>query len=282
MEFEMNATPSVEENIQPTEPTEVVETEETPSEVQETEVEQKPFSFELQYNKDKVVIDSEDKLRELAQKGMNYEKVHSRLQQYETDPLRQWAYEYMKENNFNDPNDFLNAIQRQKEEQAIQQKMQQYIDSGLSQDVALRLAEMERKNLDLEQKLTQFDTKTKQTQDYNDFLNWHESMQQKGIFKEALDATKIPKEVWEQVNNGTPLKTAYMEYQLMNLKTNTEQEVIKNMQKNQQTSPGSVTDNSATEDKPWTAEYIEQMAEKHGMPWVNANYEKIQKSGYYK
>lgn len=282
MEFEMNATPSVEENIQQTEPTEVVETEETPSEVQETEVEQKPFSFELQYNKDKVVIDSEDKLRELAQKGMNYEKVHSRLQQYEQDPLRQWAYEYMKENKFSDPNDFLNAIQRQKEEQAIQQRMQQYIDSGLSQDVALRLAETERKNLDLENKLNQFVDQSKQSQDYNDFLTWYEAMQQKGVFKEALDATKIPPEVWDQVKQGTPLKTAYMEYQLMNLKANTEQEIIKNMQKNQQTSPGSVTDNSATEDKPWTAEYIEQMAEKHGMPWVNANYEKIQKSGYYK
>lgn len=291
MEMNYGDTPIVETEIQE-DVQEVTEMEETPSEIdeqieqediQEQQQEVKPFNFELQYNKEKVVIDNEDKLRELAQKGMNYEKVQNKLHEFENDPLRRWAYEYMKENNFEDPNDFLNAVKADREQRAIQSKINELIENeGFTEAQARRIAEAEAKAEKVNQRFSDMENQNKQQKEYADFLSWHDSMHKKGVFKDASHEINVPAEVWEQVAQGVPLKTAYMEHQLVNLKTNTEQEVIKSIQKNAATSPGKINENASTEDKPWSNEYIEAMAQKYGKKWVSENYEKIQNSGYYK
>lgn len=258
---------------------------------QETYMEQaedteQPFNFELQYNKEKVVIDSEEKLRELAQKGMNYDKVYQKSTELEQSlqAERQKAVdEYIASQGMKWGDKPITTLADYTYYKQIDDTMKDLMNNqGFTAEQAARIAEAEAKASKVEERFNQQEAKAKEDQEGLEFLNWHESMVQKGVFKESFDATKIPQEVWDKVKAGEPMKSAFMEYQLTNLKTSTEQEVLKTIKENTQTSPGSVNDNSSGDDKPWSADFIEQMAEKMGATWVNANYDKIAKSGYFK
>lgn len=239
--------------------------------------------LEVQYNKEKKKLSKEETI-EYAQKGMNYDKIHSQLEkerqareELENDKLRKWAYDYMKENNFEDPDSFLRAVDIEKRRRELMQR-------GMTPDEAKREAERDREVDELKKRIEKSETRTKRQQEMADFLSWYGGMKEKGVFEADFDATNIPQDVLAKVQDGMGLKEAYMEHALVALKQNAEQEVVKKLAKKKKASPGSVNDDVHVEesgDDKWSIKYIEQMTKKHGRDWVRANYDKIEKSGYY-
>lgn len=261
------------------------ETEETSDEFQDDyveEVEEQPkFEFEVQYNKEKKIINDPEELRTYAQKGMNYDKIQSRLEQLESDPLRQWANDYMKEVGYDDPSKFIADVQKEQAEREFNNRVQEFVERGYAPDVAREMAELKKENQEIKSQIQGFTQKTEQQREYEDFINWHNEAQQQGLVGE-LKADEIPLQVWEAQRRGVPLKYAYMEYVLPQIKVQTEQNTLKNLQKNAETSTGSTKDGGSSENENWSKEYIEQMAESQGPEWVKKNYKKIEKSGYFK
>lgn len=232
------------------------------------------------------MIDNEDKLRELAQKGMNYDQVYSRVSELEEqiqDAKQQALDDYIASQNYEWNGKKITTKAEYdmalKESELINELVE---NEGFTEAQARRIAEAERKANSVEQKLEDITQKSQTEKEQQEFLEWHNQMEEKGVFTEPLDPNKIPPEVWQQVDDGVSLKTAYMEYKLMNIKTNVEQETIKKLRENADSSTGSTQVNVGEDDKSWSAEYIETMAEKHGSDWVKKNYDKIEKSGYYK
>lgn len=261
------------------------ETEETSDEFQDDyveEVEEQPkFEFEVQYNKEKKIINDPEELRTYAQKGMNYDKIQSRLEQLESDPLRQWANDYMKKVGYDDPLKFIADVQKEQAEREFNNRVQEFVERGYAPDVAREMAELKKENQEIKSQIQGFTQKTEQQREYEDFINWHNEAQQQGLVGE-LKADEIPLQVWETQRRGVPLKYAYMEYVLPQIKVQTEQNTLKNLQKNAETSTGSTKDGGSSENENWSKEYIEQMAESQGSEWVKKNYKKIEKSGYFK
>ena len=256
---------------------------ETTDEPESTEPPEEPekskFEFKIKYNKDEIVIDDEEKLRELAQKGMNYDKVLSRAEQLEQDELLKWARSHMSEVGYNDPKEFIQAIEQQKQQEAFEARVQQYLNQGYGEDVAQRFAEIEKENQSIKSELQSFTQKSQQQKELEDFIQWHEAKEEKGVY-DKLDPQKIPQEVWDEVAKGTPLKMAYMDYMLPNVMHRIEQQAIQKITKNAQTSTGAIQSDAVDEGN-WTHDYIERMAQSKGQAWVNANYDRIEKSGYF-
>jgi hypothetical protein len=292
-QIRMNLQFFADEEIETTESTDVGDTElntpelEEPNEpISSQEKEKDPFNFEFQHNEENVVIDNEDKLRELAQKGMNYDQVYSRVSELEEqiqDAKQQALDDYIASQNYEWNGKKITTKAEYdmalKESELINELVE---NEGFTEAQARRIAEAERKANSVEQKLEDITQKSQTEKEQQEFLEWHNQMEEKGVFTEPLDPNKIPPEVWQQVDDGVSLKTAYMEYKLMNIKTNVEQETIKKLRENADSSTGSTQVNVGEDDKSWSAEYIETMAEKHGSDWVKKNYDKIEKSGYYK
>jgi hypothetical protein len=83
-DFEMPTEVETVEDTTPTEETEVEAPETQEQEPQTEQPEQTPF-LKVKYNKEEMELD-EERARELAQKGLNYDKTIERLQALESDP----------------------------------------------------------------------------------------------------------------------------------------------------------------------------------------------------
>lgn len=243
------------------------------------------FELRLKYNSEEKVITDREKATELAQKGMNYDKIKGRAdtleqeleeyKQYKDDPLRKWAKERMEGSGFDDPNEFLKAVD-------IQERQKKYSDNGLSPKQAREEAERDYRLEQLENKLKEKEQVEQEQQEMQDFLEWYSGKMEAGVFDSDLDPESIPKEVWEANEKGVPLKQAYMEHALEDLAKNGEQKVLKKMQENKQSSTGSTQDNTQTEDtSEWTVDYVNKMVEQKGDAWVEENFDKIEESGYF-
>jgi hypothetical protein len=83
-DFEMPTEVETVEDTTPTEETEAEAPETQEQEPQTEQPEQTPF-LKVKYNKEEMELD-EERARELAQKGLNYDKTIERLQALESDP----------------------------------------------------------------------------------------------------------------------------------------------------------------------------------------------------
>lgn len=250
--------------------TQVEETTETPSFLD---------TFEYQYNKEPSKVTDEAELKELVEMGRYYkENGKSKLEGYKSNSAYKWVDEYMKTNGFEDSDKFVEAIKSNQEQDAINKTAKGYVDKGLSQDVALKLAEQEHQIKNLDSKLKTADTKTAKEKEYTDFIGWYEDKMGK-----PLKADDIPKEVWTAVENGTPLKYAFMEYDYANVKTRAEQETIQNLEDNAQSSTGSVQEGTSSTTNEWTQESviakIDSMSKTQGAKWVSENLSILEKVG---
>ena len=256
----------------------------TPTETEATEAEptttEQPFSFKIQYNKEDVEITDQEKLRELAQKGMNYDKLQAKLEEASKDPLKSWASEYMKEVGFDDPNKFIEAVKKEREQAEYSKAVEEYRNKGYDEEVAKELINMKREAAETKKQLAELQQKSEEAKQNEEFVNWYDEKHKAGVFKDALDVSKIPSEVWAKVKDGTSLKSAYMEYQLDNLKTSTEQEVISKMAERKESTTGSVKDTTQPEEAELTMETI--LANKDDKAWIAKNFDRIEKSGYFK
>jgi len=261
---------TTEEEVNPTDTEEVENTE-----TEETQ-EEEPFdwkSLELKH------LDEVKQLGEytpedaasMFRKGIDYDRKVSKYEEKLNAPHYKWVDEYMKSNGFTDGTDFVKAIQ-------VNDKKSSLMEKGMSEEDAQAEAE-EYVNKTFGQKTDQ------KTKEIDGFLKWHQGKVDSGKFNESLNVDSIPKQVIEAYEKGENIKEAYMDYLLDDIKVSTEQETIKKITKNKETSTGKLKPNAATETKLSSKQIEDKInslsssAEKQR--WIKNNMEMIEKSGYF-
>lgn len=206
--------------------------------------------LEIQYNKEAMRLDRE-KAIELAQKGMNYDKIYEKVNTYEQE-LNQlknsgelkFMNDFLKQNGFNSFKEYEEALKIDeilKEKQHLNREEAEEIYRGRLEREARqreqeeRQAEQEKQNQAIEQ-LNRFEAK---------FGN--------------IDVKDLPDEVINMYSQGIDLSIAYELHQLRsgNDRTKIEQETLQKLQENSNSATG-----SANKGKP-----------QHVTSWANASKE---------
>jgi hypothetical protein len=232
--------PTEVETVEDTTPTEQPETEAPEAQEQEpqteTQPEQTPF-LKVKYNKEEMELD-EERARELAQKGLNYDKTIERLQALESDPRLSFIEELAGQHGMT-PDEYISAVQQQRE----QSRIDELVSEGISEELAQELLESRK---DREERKREKEAKAeeeKKNAEFGEFFNY---------FREANgreyvpNQDTIPENVWESVNQGVPLKFAYMAHENSQLRT--QLSTLKQNKANASKAPvGSVTQHGGNE-----------------------------------
>ena len=179
--IEEKVSEEVETDVEDTKPTEEATPEET------------KFKLKLKYNSEELEID-EDKARELAQKGMNYDKAIERAKQESLD-------EYIASQNYEWNGNPIKTKSEYDQAMAEQELINKYKGQDLPEEVIKELVESKKFRDQYQNEKQQNESKSKQEKDMQEFI-------------EAFPDVKgddVKPETWEKVNSGVPLKYAYME-----------------------------------------------------------------------
>jgi hypothetical protein len=238
-DFEMPTEAETVEDTTPTEQTEAEapETTEEEPEVQETGIPDPNFKLKIKYNSEEMELDA-DRARELAQKGMNYDKVQEKLQALETDPRLSFIEELAQQHGMT-PDEYIQAVQQQRE----QSRIDELVSQGISEEVAQEMLENRKFRDQYEAEKKAKAEEEKKNAEFGEFFNY---------FREANgreyvpNQDIIPENVWESVNQGVPLKFAYMAHENSQLRT--QLSTLKQNKANAQKAPvGSVTAHGGNE-----------------------------------
>jgi hypothetical protein len=71
----------------------------------------------VKYNKEEMELD-EERARELAQKGLNYDKTIERLQALESDPRLSFIEELASQHDMT-PDEYISAVRKQQEQEQL-------------------------------------------------------------------------------------------------------------------------------------------------------------------
>lgn len=252
----------------------------------ETEFDFSPFLDKLndgrmQYNKEAAQVESLDQLIEFAQKGMNYDKVtqtkseiEQQLAAAQNDPHLAFYKDLAKRYGYDDLGKYEEAVKAQWE----QDEINKLIQANVPEEYAREMLENKKFREQYGQEKEQREAQDKETAMYNEFIETFP----------GVDANNIPPEVWEMVNKGRDLTSAYAIHAAKNIdtvKTDAQQEAIKALTQNAETSSGSVTEQTTQAPAAMTAEQINAtlngMTTSQQREWVDKNYDAIEKSGYF-
>lgn len=229
----------LEPDFQDTPVEEVVETPAEPEVVEETtetaegqeQTEETPQMIKVKYNHEEREI-TLDEARELAQKGMNYDKQLEKLQQLESDPRLAFVESLAEQNNMS-VDEYIEAVKVQREQEEINQLIQQ----NIPEDIAKELLESRKFRENFKAKEKETETQSKQEAEYKDFIESFPN----------VDAETIPAEVWEKASQGIPLKYAYMEHQ--NNELQSKMKILEQNKNNKEKAPiASTTVHGSTSD----------------------------------
>ena len=189
---------NVEENV---ENTEVIPESETVSEIQK---------MKLKYNHQEVELPL-DEIQVLAQKGMNYDKLQEKLHQAENNIGIQYLNDLAKRNGTD-----IEGLVNYWKEQERQAELNQLIQNNIPQELAQEILE-NRKYREQQQEAQRInEEKQRQELEFKDFFESFPDVK----------PDSIPSEVWAKNEEGTPLKFAYMEYEMNRLRN--ENKVLSN------------------------------------------------------
>lgn len=168
---------------------------------------------EQQENTQKIDIDghelSMDELRDYAQKGLNFGKLESKVQQIDQ---KFGALADMAEEQGMDLDSFLNQLQYNAEEAQVYSLMNEY---DISEDDARRFLDDQGFFDSRKARETAAEQEQMNDEMFSDFVDYWQ--QQHGRpFDPEKDS--IPAEVWQEVENGTPLRYAFVEHEINRLK----------------------------------------------------------------
>jgi hypothetical protein len=224
--------------------TETLEMQEAPDTVEDTKPTDEVSEPVTDTPKLKVKFNHEE--RELSldeavpfvQKGMNYDKVQEKLQALESDPRLSFVEELAQQFNMSVP-EYLEAVKAQKEEQRIQELVEQ----GISQELAQEMLENRKFREQFESEKKAKADEAKKNEEYSQFFEY---FTQANGREYQPNTDKIPDSVWEAAQNGVPLKFAYMQHENQQIKQ--QLQTLKQNQSNAQKAPvGSVTSHGTTE-----------------------------------
>lgn len=235
---------------------------------QNTEVDYSPFlkaiSEKAKYNHGPVQLESIDQVIENVQKGLNYDKVYEKFNQLQQDPRLSFVENLANEYNMH-PEEYIQAVYNQLEQQRINQLVQQNIPEYLAKEILeTRKMREKLKNDEVRQQ-----EEARKKEDYQNFLNEYPD----------IEPNTIPKDVWDMVANGKSLLDAYRYHENKTLKEQlakvSQQEKAKQVnQQNAEISPGSVTGQGETDTGFFSKAQVESMSPSD----VKRNYNKIMQS----
>lgn len=212
--------------------------------------------IKVKYNHEEMEIPYEEAVVHI-QKGMNYEKaIEKAKQEYDSKIAQLFGDEY----GIKTFDDYLNAIQEQRE----QDRINKLVEQNIPEEYAKELIESKKFREQYESEIRQKQEETKRIEELKEFQSEYPDVK--------LD--EIPKEVFEQVGNGRTLLDAYSRYEVKVLKDQLNQ--LKKLQENAQSSTGSVAGNGNVPDDFISEDVFE--AKKNDRNWVIKNLEKITKS----
>ena len=207
----------------------------------QTEADQ-PLTFTLKHLDETRTVDKDEVIK-LAQQGMDYERVRT-----ERDQLR----EYRKENDI-----YAKFIKERAEQNGLTPQAfmdgiykSELMSKGANEQTAIERIALEKQKAELSvQKAALTEAEVKQKAESERAAREAEGKNLQEQKKQAdmtrflqkypnVKADTIPKEVWDAVKAGEPLTVAYTEYR--NKQLEAENEALKQNQKNQQTTTGSL------------------------------------------
>jgi hypothetical protein len=217
------------ETLEPVEPVEDT----TPTE--ETEP-VSPF-LKVKYNKEEMELD-EMTARELAQKGLNYDKTVERLQALESDPRLSFIESLANQHGMS-ANEYIEAVQAQQE----QQRIDKLVEQGISEEMAQEMLENRKFREQFEAEKKAKAEEEKANADYNEFFDYFKQANGRD-FNSQTD--EIPESVWQATQKGVPLRYAYMEHQ--NSQLQQQLQTLKQNESNAKKAPvGSITQHGSTQ-----------------------------------
>jgi hypothetical protein len=187
---------SIDLDTDTTESTNEVENVELTESVQET-----PQSLRVKYNHEERDI-SLDEARELAQKGLNYEKAVERARQEARDA-------YIAEQGYTWNGKQIATESEYQQALREQELIQTYQNQDLPEEVIQKLLQVDALENRFNEQQMEAERQASERKQFEDFVQ---------AFPE-VDPTTIPKEVWDKVGEGVPLKYAYMEREVSQLRT---------------------------------------------------------------
>jgi hypothetical protein len=218
------------------EPVETVE-DTKPTEQTETERQEALQALKVKFNHEEREIPIDEAIP-LVQKGLNYDKIQEKLQALESDPRLSFVEELAGQHNMSVP-EYLEAVKSQRE----QERIQELVEKGISEEVAQELLETRKFREQMEAEKKAKAEEEKANADYNEFFNYFRQANDRD-FNAQTD--EIPASVWEATQQGVPLKYAYMEHQ--NNQYKQQLQTLKQNQTNAKKAPvGSVTAHGSNE-----------------------------------
>jgi hypothetical protein len=231
------------DDFQDTPQSEEITLDETPVEsvedtkpTEETEQPVNPF-LKVKYNKEELALD-EERARELAQKGLNYDKVTERLQALESDPRLSFIEQLASQYDMT-PQEYMEAVQQQREQAKIDELVQQ----GISEELAQEMLENKRFREQYEAEKKAKQEEERKNADYNEFFDYFRQANGRDF---VPNQDEIPQGVWEITEKGVPLKFAYMQHENNQLRN--QLTTLKQNESNAKKAPvGSVTAHGGNE-----------------------------------
>lgn len=221
------------------------------------ELDYTPFFKEIgekaKYNKEHVQVTSMDDVITNFQKGLNYDKVVEQKKALENSKVFTYVNKKAQElgMSVDDYMDSVEAYEREQEEKMQQQRIDEMIENGVPEDVAKEVVATSQLRKQLQEE------KNKLEADKNKRMKEEEKNREYIEFLEAFPDVKaedIPKEVFLNAQKSS-LKEAYLEYQNAEMKK--QLEIMKNNQKNESKSIGSITDSGKTEQEHESDPFLE-------------------------
>jgi hypothetical protein len=235
-DFQADTTPeeTVEpETIETEEPVETVE-DTTPTETTEPTLET-PQTLKLKYNKEEREIPIDEAVL-LAQKGMNLEKAVERAKQEARDS-------YIAEQGFEWNGEPITTEAQFNQAKQEQQWMEEYQNRDLPPEI---IEELIKGRQFREESLAEKKAKAEEEKINTEYNKFFEYFREANGREYVPTQDVIPQNVWDAVNQGEPLKFAYMAHENSQLRT--QLSTLKQNQSNAQKAPvGSVTAHGGTE-----------------------------------
>lgn len=173
----------------------------------------------------------------------------------------------------------IGELKERMREQREEEELQELLSSNIPEEYAKEMIESRR---DRAERAAE---KKAQQERENQIAQYEE-------FRETFGDIKpedIPAEVWQIASKGKDLTSAYAIYQAKNLstvKTQAQQEAIKAMKQNADSSTGSVNARASSDESGMSVQQVNDLL--NAMPstertkWIDANYGNLEKWGYFK
>ena len=212
------------------------------SEAPDTAEVQDDFSLGIRYNGQDMSLSREQAVT-LAQKGMNYDKIHEQLEALKADPIRSKLEAQANANGLSleEYVDRLNEFSERSLTQQIAQKFKAE-NPNVDDNVALQFAQERLRNQKAEQERAAAQKAQNEELQRNEQII-HEVQEFQQRFPD-VDIQKLPTDVVDDLNQGVPLMNAWLLHENRELKTRLTNKTTN--ERNKANAVGKVSDNNGS------------------------------------